>query len=251
MISICVTSRDQANLSTDQLKQLLDSLCNQTYRRFEVVISDNSQDKAIQKFLEEANYKLDINYLKYDSDKKSVSARINHTIRHAKYPIIKPIFLDDRIISDKMIARIMSAKGKWGAMGWKQSNKPKEYIPRWTKHILSGTNRMGCSSGIFFEKKDDLLFDENLVSLMDAEFFYRLYQAYGVPYYINETCFISNTWNKSVDSRHENASMHYKELRYLEEKLNRNDLVKKFDQQMKLRKLTKSLESIKHFIFRC
>ena len=104
MVSICIPTYEMKGKGVEHLKQLLDSLCNQTYRRFEVVISDDSKDDVIRDFLAGADYKLDIHYLKHDSDKKSASANINHAIRHAKYPIIKPIFQDDWIINDKMVA---------------------------------------------------------------------------------------------------------------------------------------------------
>jgi Glycosyltransferases involved in cell wall biogenesis len=250
MISICVAPTSQVNLEIEYLKQLLDSLSNQTYRRFEIVISDHRKDDTISRFLAEANYKLDINYLKHDSDKKSASDNINHAIRHAKYPIIKPIFQDDWIINDKMLAKIMGARGKWGAMGWKQSDKPKGCLPKWTNNILIGVNKIGCPTGIFFEKRDDLLFDETLVNLMDVDLYYRLYQVYGVPYYINEPCFVSRGWDGSGSKTQVNADLHYNELRYLEEKFNRNDLVKKFDQRVRLLKIRKTLVDIKRAIFR-
>ncbi|MDP4269565.1 MAG: glycosyltransferase family 2 protein [Bacteroidota bacterium] len=250
MISICVLPSDNKILKIEHLKQLLDSLCNQTYRRFEVVISDDSKSNEIKNFLDAADYKFDIHYLKNASDQKSASANINNAIRHAKYPIIKPIFQDDWIINDRMLAKIMGAKGKWGALGWKQSDKPKEHLPKWTNNILIGVNKIGCPTGIFFEKRDDMLFDENLVNLMDVDLYYRLYQAYGVPYYINEACFVSRVWDGSVSKTQVNAELHYNELHYLEEKYNRNDLVKKFDQRVKLLKIRKTLVDIKRAIFR-
>lgn len=250
MISICVPVYEMKGRGVEHLKQLLDSLCNQTYRRFEVVISDDSKDDAIRDFLATADYNFEIKYLKHDSEKKSASANINNAIRHAKYPIIKPIFQDDWIINDKMLAKVMGAKGKWGAMGWKQSDKPKEYTPRWTDNILIGVNKIGCPTGIYFEKRDDLLFDENLINLMDVDLYSRLYKAYGVPYYINEASFVSRVWDGSVSKTQVNADLHYKELRYLEEKFNRNDLVKKFDQRLKILKLRSKLVEIKRFIFR-
>jgi len=250
MVSICVASTNQVELNIGYLKQLLDSLCNQTYRRFEVVISDDSKDDVIRDFLAGADYKLDIHYLKHDSGKKSASANINHAIRHAKYPIIKPIVQDDWIINDKMVAKIMGAKGKWGAMGWKQSDKPKVFTPKWTNNILIGVNKIGCPTGIFFEKRDDLLFDENLVNLMDVDLYYRLYQAYGIPYYINEPCFLSRVWGGSSSMTQVNTDLHYNELRYMERKFNRSDLVKKFDRRVKLLKISKPFVDIKRLVFR-
>lgn len=250
MVSICVPVYEKNGRGVDQLRQLLDSLCNQTYRRFEVVISDDSKGDAVRDFLASTGYKLDINYLRLGSERKSASANINNAIRHAKYPIIKPIFQDDRIINDKMIAKVMGAKGKWGAMGWKQSDKPKEYIPRWTNNILTGANKIGCPTGVFFEKRDDLLFDENLVNLMDVDLYYRLFQAYGIPYYVSESCFVSSGFDGVGFNTQVDLDNHYKELRYLEEKFNRNDLVKKFDHRVKLLKIRKTLVDIKRAILR-
>lgn len=243
MVSICIPTHEMSGISVVSLKQLLDSLCNQTYKRFEVIISDDSKDDSIKNFLDKANYPLDIRYIKNSPAIPSMAFNLNNAIREAKYPIIKPLLQHDYVINNKMIGKIIGTKGKWGALSWKHPEKNKTINPKWTNNILIGNNKLGSTSGIYFEKKDNLLFDEKLTQLTEVDLYYRLNLTYGIPYYINEPCLISEE-----SSIRNNPDQLREEIGYLAQKHNQSDLEKRFKQRLKWMKYKNALANIKRMV---
>ena len=236
MVSICIPFSPKKSSNTESLKQLLESLCNQSYRRFEVIISSAIPVDSIQKELKETNLPLDIRFVKNEADNSSEASLLNEAIKEAKYPIIKPILPDALVINDKMIGKIIGAKGKWGAVSRKLSEKNKTITPRWTNNILAGNNKLGNISGVYFEMKEGLIFDDKLTHLTDVDLYYRLHEAYGTPFYINDTCLASHI------SDQKDPNLWHDDIRYLSEKHNLPQLEKKFRQRLFWKKYTSFLK---------
>jgi glycosyltransferase involved in cell wall biosynthesis len=202
------------------------SLESQTNRNFEIVISDDSEDDLIKNFL--ATYKCEINirYVKNLAEKKCASTNLNNAIKQAKYDIIKPIFQDDYIINENMINDIILSEKNWGVLGWKNSTSMKfSIVPRWNKRILCGKNTVGCPTGIFFKKNDALYFDENLINMMDCEFYYKLHELYGDPFIMPTAYYVMRVWEGSITSTLVTEQLQMEELHYLQSKHHKKHLV--------------------------
>lgn len=248
MVSICVPTYEMKGRGVEFLSQLLDSLTNQTNQAFEVVISDDSTNCDIEMFVRNSNYPFAIQYYKNSSEKKSASININNAIRHAKYDIIKPLFQDDWVVNDRMVELLSSAQKPWGAFGWRQSDREGEQYPYWHYLLPIGKNTIGCPSGVFFRKHPAILFDENLIQLMDTDLYYTLRKTYGQPQFISEVCYISRVWDGSVSKTQVDLKLHLSELRYLQFKYRRADLVSKYWILIIYTRLRKKLVEIKRAI---
>jgi glycosyltransferase involved in cell wall biosynthesis len=93
-ISICIP----AYKNVTHLSRLLDSIRQQTFTDFEVIITDDSPDSSIDDFIQQANYPFEIRYFK-NSPAAGSPENWNISIRHAIGKWIK-IMHDDDWFSD-------------------------------------------------------------------------------------------------------------------------------------------------------
>jgi glycosyltransferase involved in cell wall biosynthesis len=171
------------------LNHLLNSISEQTYTDYEIIISDQSKTDVIKNECD--NWpNLNIKYYKNNTGFGSAAKNLNFAISKSTGEYIKPIFQDDYFFSPNTLQYIIDNLGDeaWGFVGtWhcdeNQTDKlDRPFSPRWKdeKDILSGINTVSGPSVMFF-KNDDNYFDEDLCWLNDVEFYYRLYLKYDVP----------------------------------------------------------------------
>lgn len=178
----------------------------------EVIISDHSTTDDIEKFAHEifpefAKRRTQLLYYRLKDKKGNSSANMNNAILHATGQIIKPMFQDDFFCNNECIYEIVKAMNEnpsmsWGGVGFihADENITRYYgdqIPYINKQILTGNNTFGCPTVSFF-KKSDLLFDENLLWLMDCEYYHNLRTKFGNPLIVNKTGVAIRVWTQSV-----------------------------------------------------
>lgn len=222
MISVCIPTYEMNGRGVEFLKQILVSLTNQTFKNFEVVISDHSVTDQIKNSLLEYNNVLNIKYIRNEFKRGSSSANINRAIAESSYDIIKPIFQDDYIYSPRCLEHIVQANAPWGASQFIHTNENKSSLynpmtPVLTNQTVHGINTFGCPSVMFFKKNSETYFDENLIWLMDCEFYYRLWKQYGLPTVIPSIDVCVRVWNDSV-SGHVSSDVKDKEYQYVRTK---------------------------------
>jgi len=203
------------NIGATFLYVNLSKILYQTYKDIEVVISDHSNDDSILKICDEFSKKgLEISYIKNKNMRGNSSANLNEAIKLAKGDIIKIIFQDDFLYHERSIEDIVkvykeNAKIKWlvtSCCHTKNGSDYYEYMdPMYTKNILEGNNRISSPSVLsFINSEDKELFDPNFIWLMDCDYYYRLYQKYGEPFYLKETNVANRHWGgqltKTVDN---------------------------------------------------
>ena len=205
MISICIPCYEMHGKGNEYLTLLLDTLYQQTFKEFEIVISDQSKDDKIFEIYKNNKEKFDISYSKCDRLGKS-SYNLNNAIKKAKYDIIKPIFQDDFLIDKRCLEFIANIPKdvKWGGIGFTHYNEKNEHIgntmiPRYNPEIKTGINTFGSPSVSFFCKESNYFHDE-LVWLMDCEFYEKLKRKYGNPYIINMLGVGIRVWNDSYSN---------------------------------------------------
>lgn len=203
------------------LKKVLISLTTQTYKQFEVVISDHSISNQIEYCVKEYP-ELDIKYIHNNHKRGSSSANINVAISNAKYDIIKPIFQDDFICSQQCLEHIAQANGSWGASQFIHTDEQHTKVfnpmnPVMTNRTVHGVNTFGCPSVMFFKKGPNTYFDEKLIWLMDCEFYHRLWKLYGNPTIISSIDVCVRVWGDSV-SGHVSEQTKSEEYEYVKGK---------------------------------
>lgn len=156
------------------LRRCLDSLWNQTFQDFEIVVTDNSEDNLIEDMCR--FYHTGIRYIR--NPIKGMAQNTNEGIRQAKGDWIKILYMDDYLLHDEVLEMGMKKNyGKeWLIMG--SSNNANPY---WTDDIYTGHNKLGSPSALMVRNKEPLLFDEKLTWLLDCDLYERYHEKFGEP----------------------------------------------------------------------
>lgn len=211
-VSICIPVYEMHGQGVSFLKDLLTSVKKQSYANIEIVISDHSKNDEIEKFIssifmEFIKRQVKLLYYRFKEKYGNSSANMNNTLIHATGEIIKPMFQDDFFCNNECIYDIVkSLKDNpgsfWGGVGFIHTNESiggyyNDQVPYINKQILTGNNTFGCPTVSFF-KKTNLLFDENLIWLLDCEFYHNLRKNYGNPIIVKKTEVAIRVWTQSV-----------------------------------------------------
>ena len=172
----------------------LTRILHQTHKNVEVIVSDHSINDEIEKLCEKFSSKLNIKYLRNEVDRGSSSANMNNGIIHSTGSIIKILMQDDylhmtnaleniiRAFSENNIDWLVSGCVYGGKDGLSRGNM----FPLYTENILSGNNRIGSPSVLTIKNEEPILFNKDLIWLMDCDYYKRCYDKFGQPFILNE-----------------------------------------------------------------
>lgn len=205
MISVCIPTYEQHGQGRRFLKQLLHSILPQREVEFEVVVSDNSKDNQIEElcgsYMAPGGYGLPLRYLR-NREKIGISNNTNNAIEHAAYEHIKLMYQDDLFLSPVALSRFDAAlsRSPWAiASYWSMgsdSRPRKRHDPFWHDQMLMGKNTIGMPS-VLGIRRNGLIFDPNLRTRLDCEYYWLLYREYGLPEFIREPLVALRYWDKS------------------------------------------------------
>ena len=207
-ISICIPTYEYYGEGVGFLTHLLDSIDNQTYRNFNVVISDHSITNVIEVLCNEYRDKFEIIYIKNNDKLGNGPHNTNNAIKNSDGEIIKIMFQDDFFVNDDSLDKIVQSfidnNCGWVVNGSTQTHDgvvcSGDMIPRWDENMLSGVNTISSPSVLSFKKDSDCFFDENLVMLMDCEMYYQLYIRYGFPKIITDSLITNRMHQHQISS---------------------------------------------------
>lgn len=175
-LSVCIPTHDMDGKHYF-LKRAMESLWNQTFQDFEIVVTDNSDDNAIKDICE--YYLTGIRYIR--NSVKGMAPNTNEAIIQSKGEIIKILYMDDALSYDEVLEKIVGRFNGEPEKSWLISGADNNANPHWTEDIHTGNNKLGSPSSLSFRNKNPLLFDESLTWLLDVDLYKRLYKRYGEP----------------------------------------------------------------------
>ena len=73
-ISICIPTYEYRGDGVFYLEKLFDTIANQSFKDFDIVISDHSKDDVIQEWCRNCDYDFDITYIKNPNGRGSLAA---------------------------------------------------------------------------------------------------------------------------------------------------------------------------------
>jgi glycosyltransferase involved in cell wall biosynthesis len=168
------------------------------FGKYEIIISDDSKDYSIYQWILEFNLQnaLPNSLIKYfhNGSRGKSSINMNNAISKSEGDIIKPMFCDDYFIYSYTMNRfVKSLNGKDWAFCRSEHREsgrithnpyPNFDLFSHDKGLAEGCNTYGCPSAMAF-RKTDITFDENLIWLMDCEFYTRMQLKYGEPAFVD------------------------------------------------------------------
>lgn len=205
--SVTIPTYGYGGRGSEFLDHSLKILSTQTFKDFDVVISDHSLDDTILDVVKKWDSTIKIKYLKNEVGRGMISPNINNAMKHSDGVWIKVLFQDDFLYDEYSLEKqynfiIKNNTTKWFMTKFYHSNDGKTfyrlYHPLWNNRIWTGDNTMGCPSGLTLLNEDLIYFDEGLNWLMDCDFYQRLYLKYGEPNILDEITTVNRTWGERL-----------------------------------------------------
>jgi len=187
--------------SSDQvifLKQAFDSILNQTFSDYEVIVSDHSLINDVGELCEQYSNKMKIVYLKnfYYRDSPHPGAQnTNNAMKYCDGEYIKILHCDDFFVDDQALSKIvdaMDSSGKqWLVNGFNHTYDTVNFfnykIPEYPDHLLVGNNLIGAPTKAIVRNDCKVDFDVNITMGMDHEWYHQLRMKYGMPFILKDT----------------------------------------------------------------
>lgn len=192
--SIAIPTYEMSGKGAEFLEHSFIKIKTQTFKDFEIVISDHSKDNSIQSLCEKWSSIFDITYIRNETGRGNLSPNINNAISHSKGQWIKILFQDDFLYDENSLNiiynNINNSDSKWVIFKTQHSNDGftfyREFTPRWNDRILYGNNTLSSPTALTIKNdKDKLLFDDNYNWLMDCDYYQRCFNKFGLPLIIN------------------------------------------------------------------
>jgi glycosyltransferase involved in cell wall biosynthesis len=196
-ISICIPTCK----NVDYLRHLLQSIIIQTFKDYEVVVTDNSPDNSAEQLTNDLSEKLAIRYYR-NNPPTGMAENFNIVLHKARGEWIKIMHDDDWFTSNVSLQKfadvalstqkkfIFSAYNDIHAPSGKQVN---EYLTISKKKLLDedplnlfSLNVIGHPSTVMHKKDDGILYDPQFKWVSDIDFYMRYLMKYPGYEYIPE-----------------------------------------------------------------
>jgi glycosyltransferase involved in cell wall biosynthesis len=165
----------------------LKSIQEQSYKDYEVIITDNSDNDNLKHV---CSLFPDLPIKHSFESKRGAALNTNAGIKKAKGDLIKFLYMDDFFTHPNSLQEIVkNFKKGWLVTGCNHYDGEKTYNPhlaRYDHKIFTGYNTIGAPSVLTIENKNPLLFDPTLTWLFDCDYYMRLYDRYSMPTIIDD-----------------------------------------------------------------
>jgi glycosyltransferase involved in cell wall biosynthesis len=224
MISIAVATYEFYNRSVEMLEWLLSSIFMQEYPDYEVVISDHSVGNELYDVCKNLKSFLPVKYIRNVNQRGSSSANFNNAIKNCSGDLIKIICGDDYFFQDTALGKTVAAfdeSTNWLVSSYLHTKDRITYFnqhdPVWNDQMYKN-NTFGTHSCLTIRNDNPILFDKNLIFYMDCEYYYRLFQKYGLPKRLLEPTVVQLLWQGQVSNTLITESLDKEELNYVSRK---------------------------------
>jgi glycosyltransferase involved in cell wall biosynthesis len=205
-ISIAIPAfNDKTNTGFNHLSLLLSSISSQNFKNIEVVVSDHSDKKnSLQELCLDRFKNIEIIYKNNTNNIGFWGANINNSIKNCNGDLIKCMQQDDFFIDDNSLSKINNYYNNnsfnWAICGGVHTDNYKRYyhkiVPKITKDIYRGNNKLGGVSSIVIKNcKDKLYFNEKLNWMGDCDYYIRSQEKYGDPFIIEDSLVVYKQWS--------------------------------------------------------
>jgi len=194
-LSIIIPAYEMKGTGHSHIRRSLESLKKQSWKNFEVVISDHSTSDMIFDVVKEFKDVLEISYHRNSEDIGSSCMNANNAIDNSKYDYIKFLFQDDFLSHENSLLYGMQfliwSRKSWVATACNHREDSTNRIyhnhyPRIIQgELFNALNSLGCPS-IMYLKKSDIRFDKRLPALMDIDYYEQFKMLYGAPGLLND-----------------------------------------------------------------
>jgi glycosyltransferase involved in cell wall biosynthesis len=213
------------------LVEYLSHLSYQVFKDYEVIVPDQSEDNNLKNICDTFLYIMNIKHVRNSGELKTAAANVNFGIRHSSGKLVKLLYVDDFFTDPAALLKIKEAfdtnpNGKWLISGFVCCNEDRtkfynERQPWYGNKYVNGDNVTGNPSNYTVRRECALEMDENLLWIVDGEYFYRSYYHYGDPILVNDILVCFRDHEDSAFKRPDLRELDAKERQYCVDKFNR------------------------------
>lgn len=227
-VSIAIPCYEMNGHGVEALNYSLNKLYIQTFKDFEVVITDHSINDDIKNLCEFWQDKLDIKYYKTENGRGSPTVNTNNGLSKCSGEIIKLLCQDDYLYDEYSLEKTHNAFDEnvnWLASSYVHTQDKKTYykhhIPSMNDNIET-VNTIGTPSCVAIRNNNIMYFDENLKWAYDCEYYRRLYNTFGNPKILNEITMINYIHGNSTTNTIATNELRNREENYIKVKHGKN-----------------------------
>ncbi len=171
------------------LKRLLDSIAEQIFNDFEVVLTDNSPTDSLRTIAE--SYPFNVKYfLNEPLPQNGMATNTNEAIKRSTGDLIKIIYMDDYFAHKNSLRLIVeSFTGNWLVSSCEHDDGSRRFNvhhPTYNDNIHEGYNTIGSPSVLTLKQGLDIYMDEMMTWLLDCDLYKRLHDNFGEPTILND-----------------------------------------------------------------
>ena len=184
-VSIVIPCYEMHGKGAEYLACALHSIFLQAWKHIEVVVADNAQDGSITQVVEMWRHLLPIVHIRPGTNRSTDT--LNAGIREATGDVVRILFQDDLLFGPNSLGQMMQEfhRGARWCVGQHMhlidGRLVRPLTPFASTAMAYGVNTIGPPSVLSFVNTRPLLFNEDLVWLMDCEYYLRLLERYGPP----------------------------------------------------------------------
>lgn len=202
-LSIAIPTYEFGGRGVEFLEFSFEKMLKQTFKDFEVVISDHSLNNDIELLCQKWSNDLKINYIKNDIGRGGISPNINVAMDNCVGEYIKILFQDDFLYDEFSLQNTYEfIKNNddliWLATDFYHTNDgiklERPLHPTWNDRIWIGNNTIGCPTVITIKNENIMHFDNNMIWLNDVDFYKRMFDKWGLPHICDKFTVVNRTW---------------------------------------------------------
>jgi glycosyltransferase involved in cell wall biosynthesis len=204
-ISVAIPCYEMKGNGATVLQYSLDMLKIQTFKDFDVVISDDSQDDSIWEVYLKNGKDLDMHYVK-NKNGKNAAGNTNNAIRHSTGKFVKILCQDDYLSSISSLDTInnhLTDDTFWMASAYLHTRDRINFFQYHLPHLnpnIEICNTIGTPSCITIQNMLVPLMDKYLTYCYDCDWYRRMIDKFGEPKILGEVTMINYLWSSSVSS---------------------------------------------------
>ena len=206
-VSIAIPTWESHGRGGEFLDDLFRTIEIQTFKDFEVCISDHSVNDDVLNVVNQFRDKFEIVFRRNIEHRGNGPANTNAAIDLCSSEIVKIMFQDDFFYDDESLEKIVS-EFENSDKAWlvNACNHTKDdghsfywdFYPQWNDKILHGVNTISSPSVLSIKKEvfEKVKFDTSLVMMMDCDYYYNAREQFGDPIYYHDVL-VSNRVHKN------------------------------------------------------
>jgi hypothetical protein len=208
--SICIPTWEIRGIGSHYLEYSFNILAQQTFKDFDIIISDNSYNNSIKEVCDRWSSLLDIKYFLNEEGRGFISPNLNYGLSKCTGKYIKILFQDDFLYNENSLNNITkylqdNLNINWLVTGCGDTpdeiNFSSIIIPKYHSNIHLGKNTIGCPSVLTIKNDENkIFFDNSLVWLNDVDYYKKCYDKFGPPGIIPELGVVIRVEGVSVSS---------------------------------------------------